>query len=122
MKGFDELARTHPSIPIIAAHLGSYLPEVIEAARKYPNVFLDMAGYPVTGENLKKILKILPADKIIFGSDSPGGIGGSIKSQREALDRSGATPRQKEQILYRNIIRLVPRVGQMLMNQEVKLI
>ena len=114
MREFDQFAKTHPQIPIIAAHLGSFLPEVVRSAKENANVYLDMSGYPVTAENLKKILRILPAEKIIFGSDSPGGISGSIVSQLRALHGSGLDPRKQELILTGNITSIVPKAAELL--------
>ena len=136
MKQFDEFAKAHPTIPIIAAHLGSFLPEVVESAKKNANVFLDMSGYPVTGKNLRRIFdKLSPdkvinigaggttqfgkafdgaEDKIIFGSDSPGGLGGSIISQLKALHEARLTPRQEDLILTGNITSIVPKAAELL--------
>lgn len=114
MKDFDQFAKTHNTIPIIAAHLGSFLPDVLRAALDNDNVYLDMSGYPVTGENLKKILKLISADKIIFGSDEPGGISGSFVSQLQALHGARVTPRQRDLILTGNITRIVPRAAVLL--------
>ncbi len=120
MAEFDEFAKTHPQIPIIAAHLGSSLPNVLDSARKYDNVYLDMAGYPVTGRNLKEALRTIPADKIIFGSDSPGGISGSIESQLKALHDADVTPRERDLMLTGNITHIVPRAAALLENQKSK--
>lgn len=114
MREFDEFARTHPRIPIIAAHLGSFLPEVVESARTHTNVYLDMSGYPVTAANLKKVLRIISADKIIFGSDSPGGISGSLVSQLRALHGAGISPREQELILTGNIKDIVPKAAEII--------
>ena len=116
MKGFDEFAKNHPAIPIIAAHLGSFLPEVVDSARKYENVHLDMAGYPITPANFPKILRKIPAEKIVFGSDAT--IGGSIADSLRNLDSLKLTPREKELILAGNIIAIVPKAGKLLENQK----
>ncbi len=118
MKKFEDFVKSHPRIPIIAAHLGSFLPEVVGCAKKYENVYLDMSGYPVTAENLKGILKIIPANKIIFGSDSPGGISGSLVSQLQALHDANLTPRQEDLILTGNITSIVPKVAELLRNRN----
>src|SRR3989338_6604594 len=107
MKRFDEFASRHPEVPIIAAHLGSFLPEVIASAQRNPNVFLDMSGYPVTGRNLRKVLAKLSPDKVIFGSDSPGGLGGSIVGQLGALYEACLTMQEEDLILTGNITSIV---------------
>ena len=137
MKNFDEFAKRHPEVPIIAAHLGSNLPEVMDAASRNPNVFLDMSGYPVTGYNLRKIFERLAPDKVIFigtdgtasfgkrikegaaskiiwGSDSPGGLGGSIVSQLRALHDAQLHPSQEDLILTGNITSIIPQVSKLL--------
>lgn len=135
MKQFDEFARAYPTTPIIAAHLGSFLPEVIESARTHANVYLDMSGYPVTGRNLRKVFNRLSLDKvftigadgivqfgtgysapnkIIFGSDSPGGLGGSIVSQLKALQEAHLTPREEDLILTYNATSIVPKAAELL--------
>ena len=102
MKGFGEFARKYPDLVIIVAHLGSLMPEVIEAARKYDNVYLDMAGYPITKNNLGRVLEIVGASKIIFGSDAT--IGGNIQDSLKTLNSLGLAPRKKELILSGNIL------------------
>ncbi len=118
MKRFNEFASRHPEVPIIAAHLGSFLPEVIASAQKNPNVFLDMSGYPVTGRNLRKVLTKLSADKVIFGSDSPGGLGGSIVSQLKALHGAHLTMQEEDLILTGNIKGIVPKIAELLKNRN----
>ena len=118
MKEFDRFAKTHPGIPIIAAHLGSFMPEVVESARVNANVYLDMSGYPVTATNFKKVLEKIPPDKIIFGSDSPGGISGSLASQLKALHGAGLSPREQELILTGNITSIVPKAAELLKARE----
>lgn len=136
MRQFDEFTQSHPTVPIIAAHLGSYLSEVVDSASRFDNVFLDMSGYPVTGRNLRRVFnKLAPdkvisigadgkvelgkafdgaANKIIWGSDSPAGLGGSIISQLKALHEAHLTPREEDLILTSNIISIMPKVAKLL--------
>lgn len=135
MRRFGELAEMYPEVPIIVAHLGT--PEIIEAAKRYTNVFLDMSGYTITGKRLSDVVKQLAPDKvvqigsdqvkmpdssqrIIFGSDSPGGLGGSIQDSLQVLADANLSERDEELILADNIVSLVPKAGQLLKKRQTQ--
>ncbi len=76
------LAKRHPGLKIVIAHMGSYsalypgiwFEEALEVAKKHANVYVDIAA--VFSKSLvKRAVKELGEDKVLFGSDYPA-IGG----------------------------------------------
>jgi len=66
------LARRYPDAKIIMPHIGGNFYYSCEAIADCPNVWTDPSGtYCETGM-LEHAVKILGADRILFGSDAPG--------------------------------------------------
>jgi uncharacterized protein len=72
-----EAIRTHPEVPFILAHLGSFASKdskeharAIEAANQIPNLHLDTSSV-VFVNFLEQAARQLPAEKLLFGSDGP---------------------------------------------------
>jgi len=72
-----EAVRAYPQVNFILAHLGSFASRdwrehlrAIEAANKYPNLYLDTSSV-VFVDYLEKAVRELPAEKLVFGSDGP---------------------------------------------------
>lgn len=107
-----EAAQAYPTIDFILAHLGS--PQSrnvqehlngIEAARKYPNVYIE-TSYCIETRYIERAINELPAEKVLFGSDGP--------DTNNALEifkiRMLNLPKpQEELILGGNILRLLSR-------------
>jgi predicted TIM-barrel fold metal-dependent hydrolase len=72
-----EVVRTHPRINFILAHLGSFASRnwrdhllAIDASKRFPNLHLDTSGV-LFFRYLERAAKELPAEKLLFGSDTP---------------------------------------------------
>jgi len=72
-----EVVRTHPRINFILAHLGSFASRnwrdhllAIDAGKRFPNLHLDTSGV-LFFRYLERAAKELPAEKLLFGSDTP---------------------------------------------------
>jgi len=68
-----EMARRHPDVRLIMAHMGiiDLWKEAIDAARSNPNIWLETSGTP--GSAIRIAVEELGPERIIFGSDSPYG-------------------------------------------------
>lgn len=105
-----ECARDYPSINFIFAHLGSYgsrslkeFQSALEAAQRFPNVFLDTSTVLET-RSLEQAIRELGADRICFGSDGP-----DCDSRLEIFKvrMLGLPKAQEEKILGGNLQRIL---------------
>ncbi|MHC4118183.1 MAG: amidohydrolase family protein [Planctomycetota bacterium] len=105
-----DVVESSPEVSFILAHLGCFASRdwrehirAIKAAGKIPNLYLDTSSV-VFFEYLKQAADELPAEKLIFGSDSP-----LVDSRVELYKiRLLDLPKDKEQlILSGNILRLL---------------
>ena len=66
-----KVAEKFPKLTLVIGHAGMFSsPDAPEVAKDYPNVFLEVSVcYEM--RNLERTLKIVGADKIMFGSDVP---------------------------------------------------
>jgi len=78
----DPVCEQHPKLKIIAAHMGSYsaqypgiwFDEMVRVAKKHENLYVDISA-TFSEINLKKAVRELGVEKILYGSDYPA-IGG----------------------------------------------
>jgi predicted TIM-barrel fold metal-dependent hydrolase len=103
-------AEEYPEVPIIIAHLGSFLSQHHTAhqqsvwlARTFQNVYLDTSSVNLF-EWLETALAELGPDRLIFGSDGPGLHCGVELARIRFLDLDEDG---REKVLWRNIARLV---------------
>lgn len=105
-----ECARDFPTINFIFAHLGSYgsrslkeFQAALEAAQRFPNVFLDTSTVLET-RSLEQAIRELGADRICFGSDGP-----DCDSRLEIfkIRMLGLPKEQEEKILGGNLQRIL---------------
>lgn len=107
-----KMAETHPKVPFIAAHLGSYNAdwqeylEAIKAAREVPNFFLD-TSCTAFWQILEIAAKEAGADKIVFGSDGPEFDSRTMVYRIKLLRLS---PADEAKVLGGNILRLLSNV------------
>jgi len=67
---YEKLIQAFADVPIVLAHLGMRQAEqVLELAGKYDNIFADSSNQ--TLKMLKKAVKIMGKDRLLFGSDFP---------------------------------------------------
>lgn len=118
MRRFAELSEMYHEVPIFAAHLGSMMSEVLDAAWRHENVFVDTSGYTISGKNLRDVAFRLGPRKLIFGSDSPGSLGGNIQDSLRTLDNAALSPKADEMILWENVASIVPKAGELVVSKK----
>jgi predicted TIM-barrel fold metal-dependent hydrolase len=98
-----DLARKHPSVPVIAGHLGGYhWLATLQAAREIPNVYLDLsAAFSVFPPRLA--MQELP-ERTLFASDAPYG---DPLLARQMVERLSPDPAVTELVLGGNMRRLL---------------
>ena len=67
-----ELARRHPSVPIICGHTGGDWERGIRAIRDIKNLSADLAGSDPTAGFVEMAVRELGAERVIYGSDTGG--------------------------------------------------
>jgi hypothetical protein len=65
-----ELARRHPSVPLIAAHTGADWEQGIRAVRATKNVAVDVCGFDPTAGVVEMAVRELGAERVLYGSDA----------------------------------------------------
>ncbi len=105
-----EAVRSHPGVPCILAHLGSFASgnwrehvRAIEAARAIPNLYLDTSSV-VFVPYLEQAARELAAEKLIFGSDGPLV---DVRVELYKIRLLKLPPEKEELILSGNIRRLL---------------
>ncbi|MFA6714374.1 MAG: amidohydrolase family protein [Victivallales bacterium] len=71
---FEGYVKKYPSVRFVLAHAGGRgtgREQAIRMANEYENVYLDFAGDIFCFEYIETMLKAVPAEKLIFGSDYP---------------------------------------------------
>jgi predicted TIM-barrel fold metal-dependent hydrolase len=69
-----ELGRRYPDTTFIIAHAGMMWDKAFQAAKPYPNVYMDMSGFDPERGIVEKAVEVLGAERVVFGSDAPGRI------------------------------------------------
>lgn len=73
-KLFESFVEKHPSVSFVCGHSGgpgSGQEQAIELARKYPNVYLDIAGDVFFLDLIPRLVKNVGRERVIFGTDQP---------------------------------------------------
>jgi len=73
LTGFDRMAAKYPAVAAFAAHAGSgfaYQP-YIEAAKRVPNLYLDLTYSREHTHMIEHFVAEVGADRIVWGSDAP---------------------------------------------------
>jgi hypothetical protein len=112
VSNFHLIAQEYPQISFIMAHLGNFASRdwtehvaAIEAARRYPNVYLETSSV-VFFQFLEMAAKELGAAKLIFGSDGP-----EVDSRVELykIKLLKLPPADEARVLGGNILGLLPK-------------
>lgn len=101
LTGFDRMAARYPTVPAFAAHAGSgfgYKPYV-EAAKRVPNLYLDLTYSREHTNMIEHFVAELGADRIVWGSDAPLF---SMSQQVSKVLFARITDADKRKILYEN--------------------
>jgi uncharacterized protein len=67
-----QLARRHPSVPLICGHTGADWEIGIRAIRDCQNVYVDLSGSDPTAGMTEMAVRELGAERVLFGSDAGG--------------------------------------------------
>src|SRR3954447_7351539 len=108
---YHMIAAEYPKINFIMAHLGSFASgswsehlAAIDAAKRYPNVYLETSSV-VFFEYLELAAKELPPEKLLFGSDGPL-VDSRVELHKIRLLKLSSEHEAK--VLSGNILRLLP--------------
>ncbi len=106
----NDLAPRYPNISFIIAHTGGSFATArqgIEAARKFPNVYLEITLTSVTYRVIEYMVREIGADRVLFGTDQP---------MRDPLPQFGwvayahCSYEDKKKILGENMMKIINKV------------
>jgi len=99
-----ELARRHPSVPIICGHTGGDWEVGLRAVRPLENISIDLAGSDPTAGFVEMAVREVGAGRIIYGSD----VGGrSFASQLGKVTGADIPELARRMILGENLKRMM---------------
>ena len=68
------LVERHPNVPVVMLHMGHahgvYVDAALKTAKRYPNVYLDTSGSPMSIK-IREAYDTVGSDRVLFGIDSP---------------------------------------------------
>lgn len=100
------IARRHPKTKILMAHLGGNCYDGIPCIRDLKNVWVDTSGSTFFhGDDLNYTVEQIGAERVLFGTDMPGGCGSNIGQVLGAE----LTDAQRDLIFYKNAQKLLDR-------------
>jgi predicted TIM-barrel fold metal-dependent hydrolase len=70
---FAEIGRRHPAVPLLMGHAGLFADGFHRAARlvaDVPSVYLETCGSRMTGRWVARLVDLVGADRVVFGSDA----------------------------------------------------
>lgn len=97
-----KLAERYPEAKLIMAHLGGEPYHGIRNVAKYNNVWIDHSGTLVGSNDLDHTVKLVGADRVLFGSDMPIAYASSYGQVLEA----DLTAEEREKIFWKNTAEL----------------
>lgn len=102
------MARKHPSLRILMAHLTGAKLRGIQDIKALPNVYLDTSGSQPEDGYLERAIEELGADRVLFGSDYPIR---AFSTQLARIDSVSMSQEDREKVLYRNALRFFRKGG-----------
>jgi len=99
------LARRHPKTTFIMAHAGGEWERGLRTVRTGPNNYPDTCGNDPEAGFTELAVKLVGAERLVFGSDA---IGRSFGSQMAKVTRADISDEDKRLILGENLLRLMP--------------
>jgi predicted TIM-barrel fold metal-dependent hydrolase len=105
-----KIARMYPQVQILMVHMGGVAHHdmsnaAVEMAQECPN--LTLIGSAVRAVAVLKAIKVLGADRVCFGSDTPFALMRVEVAKYNALLDGEVTPEEKQMIMADNIARLM---------------
>lgn len=94
------LARRHPRLRVLMAHVGANVYDAVRCIKDCPNVLVDFSGSIFRGDDLDYTVALLGADRVLFGSDMPG----SFESCFGQVFGASLSSADRESILWRNAV------------------
>ncbi|MGE0760785.1 MAG: amidohydrolase family protein [Pirellulaceae bacterium] len=104
-----ELARRHPTVPLICGHTGGTWELGIRAVRSLPTISVDLAGSDPTAGLTEMAVRELGAERVIYGSDAGGR---SFASQLGKVYGADLSADQRRLILAGNLRRMLTPILQ----------
>jgi predicted TIM-barrel fold metal-dependent hydrolase len=108
--GLESIARRHPGVPVLIGHSGgaefTAINTAIRAAAENDNLYLDLTMSICYDGLIEHMLKSVPAEKILFGSDM------SYIDPRSLIGRlafAKISESEKRKIFGENFVRLISR-------------
>lgn len=98
------LARRHPTVPIIMAHLGGGGWRGVQDVKSCPNVVVDTSGAQPQAGLVEYAVRQLGVDRVVFGSDWPIR---DFAAQKARITGARLSRAEKNKILGQNIARLL---------------
>ena len=106
MEDYRNIASSYKDIPIILGHSGiDAWEEAVAIAKKYEHVYLELSGQ--SPDVIKKMIKILGSDRLLFGSDWP--YYPTALPLAKVLLATEGNEKAREKILYTNINHLLQK-------------
>jgi len=102
-----------PDLKLILAHLGiPFFQRSWEQAKNYPNVYMDISGPYLSAGLVRKAVKAVGPDKIIYGTDAPYGLRSKDGSwtythTKTWVEKLSISEADKEKIFSGNLLRLL---------------
>jgi len=103
-----------PRLNLILAHLGiPWFQRSWQMAKQYPNIYLDLSGPYLSKQIVKKAVKIVGPDKLIYGTDGPYGLRTKTPGElsyafsQSWVDRLSIPQKEKEKIFSGNLLSLI---------------
>ncbi len=101
------VAGNFPRLKLVLTHAGSanYWADAIRAAKRCDNITLLSCGNPLAG--MRKMVKEIGAERVIFGSDFPCAYPYAIKYELDKVNSLDISEAERERILCKNIAELI---------------
>jgi predicted TIM-barrel fold metal-dependent hydrolase len=100
-KNIAAMAKKHPRLRILMAHLTGVGIRGLYDIKEYPNILLDTCGSQPEEGYLQRAVEILGADRVLYGSDYPVR---AFSTQLARIDSVEMSTETKEKILYKNAL------------------
>ncbi len=101
-----EMALRHPDVTFLWGHAGSDFEYGVKCALGLGNVFMDIGGNEATNGYTELLVRLLGAERVVYGSDTTGR---SFASQLAKVYGPDITEEEREKILYKNAAALFGR-------------
>lgn len=93
------LSRRYPEAKLIMAHLGANCLREMRMIKDCPNVWLDYSGSISHADDLEYAVRLVGADRILFGTDMPDL---AFQCSYGQLVEADLTPEEREKIAWKN--------------------